>query len=141
MARNARNYLPTENLNLTIEDDGLFIEARVQVTYDAGSPAWKGSIYTCPSDADWYGEDPSVGGIEEIEATNVVYIDEDGEEYGLGADEPAYVERAVERFVADWVHDHRDEVDEILNERLRDAAEASAEAWAEDRAYDRRYGW
>jgi len=128
-------YSPSTNINLTIEDDDLFIEARLLVSFSEGTPRWRGSIYTCPSDVDWYGEDPSVSGVEEIEATNVCWTDEDGDQFGLGSYEPAYVERAVERFIEEWVWDHTDEVNDLLNEQLQAEAEAAAEAAAED-AYE-----
>lgn len=49
-------------------DEGRWcVEIDLVVWATPGTPPWKGSVYSCPSDVDWYGEDP----MAEIESVKV----------------------------------------------------------------------
>ena len=89
-----------------IADDGTCWEigAEIEFNISGGCAPWKGSVYSCPSDVDWYG-DPGDLEIESVTIESVTEHDDDGNAT------PVELDAWEEPIVLSYANDHIDEDD------------------------------
>lgn len=94
-------YTTTTTVDVTNNGETWSIEAEVIFRLYGGCAPWQGGLYSCPSDADWYGVVPEVV-VEKVEVLDVV------ERVGgrwVGVDLDGWELEAIERHVMDNVND------------------------------------
>lgn len=90
------------------------VEAEIEFNVSGGCAPWKGSVYSCPSDVDWYG-DPGDVEIENINILSVVEHDDDG---SCDVELDAWEEPAVEQYV--WDNYDEDDLYEAAGDQADD---------------------
>lgn len=87
-----------------VAGDNIVWEIEIEIDFDisGGCAPWKGSIYSCPSDVDWYG-DPGDVEIEDARVISVTEYDDEGQ--GSDVELDAWEEAVVEQFAHDSIDD------------------------------------
>lgn len=109
-------YNTTQTIEAVCDDTCWEITVEVEFRLVGGCAPWQGSIYSCPSDLDWYGDAGDLE-IDDIRIVSVVELDDDGE--AIDDVELAPWEEAV---VEQYALDNLD--DDVLYEVAADQAEA-----------------
>jgi len=99
------------------DDTGICWEIVANVNYNisGGCAPWKGSMYSCPSDVDWYG-DPGDLEVESVSIVSVTEYDDDGNAEDVELD--AWELPVVEQYVWDNLDD--DELYEAAGDQADD---------------------
>lgn len=126
-------YSSTQSFEVFDEDgDGCWeITAEVDFRLVGGCAPWKGSIYSCPSDVDWYGDAGDIE-IEAIRIIAVVDLDDDGNAADVDLD--SWEHEIVERYVLDNLDD--DELYEAADEQAEDDFDPPEPDFGPDYEYD-----
>lgn len=126
-------YAATQTYEIWAGDDICWeVEAEVDFRLVGGCAPWKGSVYSCPSDVDWYGDAGDLE-IDEVRVVRVVEVDEEGGTTDVELD--SWEEDVVVRYAYDNLDDDE------LYEAAADQAEADYEPPEPDFGPDYEYDY
>jgi hypothetical protein len=108
----------------------------VEFTVSDPTPRWSGSLHTCPSDIDWYGEAAQFAGWDSVRIFDCT-IGEGGDMRDANPYERGLLDKWTDGEGKDWFEG---EIEKRAEERAEDDGEAEAEYQAE-MAADRDAGY
>lgn len=108
-------YSKEISIEIHEEDTCWEVTADIDFTLSGGCSPWKGSIYSCPSDVDWYGDAGDLC-IDDITIVSVVEVDAEGKTTEVDLDD--WELPIIEEYVLDNLDD--DELYEAAADQVND---------------------